>query len=168
MEPSERRERALHWALVIVCVAVVAVAWLPRLPRRPAAPVPETPELVVAVVGEVGVPGRYSLPWGARVGDAVEAAGGTTAYAAATLIDPATPLVDGAHVHVPRSRSSDGDVRVSLNEASAAELEALPGIGPALAARIVAARPFHRIDDLERVRGIGPATMDRLRDRVRP
>lgn len=46
-------------------------------------------------------------------------------------------------------------------------LETLPGIGPALAARIVAARPFHDVDDLLRVRGIGPATLERLRSAVR-
>lgn len=57
-----------------------------------------------------------------------------------------------------------------LNGADAVELEGLPGIGPALAARVIAARPFRTVDDLADVRGIGPRTLDRLRSRlvVRP
>ena len=58
--------------------------------------------------------------------------------------------------------------RVSVNRASLAELESLPGIGPALAARIVAGRPYAEVDELDRVRGIGPATLARLRGRVAP
>ncbi len=58
--------------------------------------------------------------------------------------------------------------RLSLNRATAAELEALPGIGPALAARIVAGRPYRSVDALDAVRGIGPRTLQRLRPWVRP
>jgi competence ComEA-like helix-hairpin-helix protein len=55
---------------------------------------------------------------------------------------------------------------VDINHADAAELEGLPGIGPSLAARVIAARPFATVDDLAEVRGIGPATLDRLRPHV--
>lgn len=58
--------------------------------------------------------------------------------------------------------------RLSLNHATAAELEALPGIGPALAARIVAGRPYRSVEALDDVRGIGPRTLARLRPWVRP
>ena len=52
--------------------------------------------------------------------------------------------------------------KLDVDTATAAELEALPGIGPSLAARIVEARPFTSVDDLQRVRGIGPKTVERL------
>jgi competence protein ComEA len=165
---DDRRARHLSWGFVAACLVLVVAGWAPRLPLRPPAPVPETPAIEVAVQGEVRTPGRYALPWGARVGDLVAAAGGLTAAAAPDLVDPAAPLVDGALVHVPARRSDLPGGRISLNEASLPELESLPGIGPALAARIVDARPFHAVDELERVSGIGPATMRRLRDRIAP
>ncbi|MEZ0348015.1 MAG: ComEA family DNA-binding protein [Thermus sp.] len=57
---------------------------------------------------------------------------------------------------------------VSLNRASLEELESLPGVGPVLARRIVEGRPYGRVEDLLRVKGIGPATLERLRPYVRP
>lgn len=57
---------------------------------------------------------------------------------------------------------------VSLNAASLEDLEALPGIGPTLARRIVEGRPYRQVEDLLRVKGIGPATLERLRPYVRP
>lgn len=163
---EERRERRIGLAIVATCLAVVAIGWLPRLPVRPPPPVPESPDMEVAVHGEVLRPGRYVLPFGARVGDLIEAAGGTTVGAATELVDLVAPLADGRSVHVPARAAEEGSERVSINEATPRQLETLPGIGPALAARIVAARPFHAVADLERVRGIGPATLRRLRDLV--
>jgi competence protein ComEA len=165
---DDRRADRLAWGFVAVCLALVVAGWAPRLPLRPPAPVPDTPPIEVVVQGEVRSPGRYALPWGARVADLVDAAGGLTADAARDLVDPAQQLVDGDRVHVPARRTDLPGGRISLNEASLPELQSLPGIGPALAARIVAARPFHAIDDLERVSGIGPVTMRRLRDRIAP
>lgn len=165
---DDRRAARLSWGFVAVCLALVVAGWAPRLPLRPPPPVPESPPIEVAVQGEVRSPGRYALPWGARVGDLVAAAGGLMADAAVDLLDPVAPLVDGALVRVPARTTDLPGGRISLNEASLPELESLPGIGPALAARIVAARPFHGIDELERVSGIGPATMRRLRDRIAP
>lgn len=84
------------------------------------------------------------------------------------LVNLADPLTDGEMLFVPSART-DGEARVSLNTASARELELLlPGVGPVLAARIVAARPFTHIDDLLEVSGIGPATLEKLRPYVKP
>ena len=155
----------------VAAVAFVVAAWValaPHLwPQRPV-PVVEEPDLAVAVTGAVVAPGTYPLPWGARVADAVAAAGGAAPGAATELLAPARLLVDGERVHVPVARPADEDPRVSLNEASLLELQRLPGVGPALAERIVADRPFHRVEDLVRVRGIGPVTYERLADRIRP
>lgn len=74
-------------------------------------------------------------------------------------------------VHAPKRRMAPDDLAglaqpVDINHADAAELEGLPGIGPALAARMIAARPFATVDDLAEVKGIGPATIDRLRPHI--
>jgi competence protein ComEA len=163
---EERRERVLTAVLLILCLLLAGAGLAPRLHVRRAPPVPVLPALEVAIDGAVRTPGRYEVGWGARVGDLVAAAGGLAPGAAGELVDAAAPLVDGQRVHVPHRARADGSGRVSLNEASPAELQSLPGIGPALADRIVAARPFHALDDLRRVRGIGPVTMRRLRDRI--
>jgi competence protein ComEA len=69
---------------------------------------------------------------------------------------------------VGASHAIAAGARLSLNEASLAELESLPGVGPVLAGRIVAARPFRTVDELDRVRGIGPKSLARLAPLVRP
>ncbi|HEY8552527.1 MAG TPA: ComEA family DNA-binding protein, partial [Thermaerobacter sp.] len=156
--------------------------------------------LVVHVAGAVVHPGVYVLSAGARVADAVTAAGGPTANAALHALNLAAPLADGMRVQVPTQKEveagrfvpgqdgasppagaagTDGvgtaagsgragapTRRVDVNRATAAELEALPGIGPALAQRIVADRevngPFRRPQDLSRVSGIGEKTVAQL------
>ncbi len=74
-------------------------------------------------------------------------------------------LADGCRVdgRIPGPELVDLRVSIDLNSASATELEGLPGIGPTLAARIIAARPLARVDDLLRVQGIGPVRLARLR-----
>lgn len=162
----ERRETILTAVFLTACLALVAAGVWPRLHVRRSVPVPEVPELVVAVHGAVRSAGSYRLPWGARVVDLVEAAGGLGPDAASELVDLAAPLTHGTTVHVPRIAGPEGEARISINSAPARELERLPGIGPALAGRIVDARPFSSVDELERVRGIGPATLERLRSHV--
>lgn len=145
--------------------------------------------------GAVSRPGLYELDDGARVRDLLAAAGGPTADADLDRVNLAAPVVDGVRVYIPRLGSSetpavvvpDGGSRpptepgatpsataprgpVSINTASAPELESLPGIGPATAAAIIAHRtqhgPFRTIDALAEVRGIGPAKLAQLRDAV--
>lgn len=141
--------------------------------------------LVVHVAGGVVSPGVYELPPGARVADAVAAAGGPVAGVDPDTVNLAAPLLDGDRIALPRpgeagpavpvggiSHGADGDAAapVNVNTASAAELDALPGVGPATAAAIVDHRlahgPFASVDDLEAVRGIGPAKLDALRTLV--
>jgi competence protein ComEA len=145
--------------------------------------------LVVHVAGAVASPGVYELTPAARVIDAVTVAGGSTADADLDGLNLAAPLADGQRVYVPHAGEVDpaavpsggpaapaesGDDAhrgpVDVNTATAAELETLPGVGPATAAAIVDERtrngPFASIDDLERVPGIGPAKLAALRGQV--
>lgn len=136
-------------------------------------------EVVVHVVGQVAAPGVVRLPAGARVTDAVDAAGGALAGADLSALNLARTVVDGEQVVVPAPGDEPAaaavaagpvDGRVDLNTADAAALDALPGIGPVLAERIVDRRnaePFGSVDDLDDVPGIGPALMADLRDLVR-
>ncbi|GAB2475958.1 ComEA family DNA-binding protein [Xylanimonas ulmi] len=143
--------------------------------------------VVVDVVGQVREPCVVTLPAGSRVADAVAAAGGASDNADLAAVNLARPLVDGEQVRVPAPGEmlapptsgppsdggglapSDGGL-VNLNTADEATLDTLPGIGPALAARIIAWREqngaFASVDELDEVSGIGPALLAGLRDQV--
>jgi competence protein ComEA len=137
----------------------------------------------VSVAGEVTTPGVYTLPWGSRTEAALRAAGGTTANAELSLVNPAQILTDGEQVRVPSKGVGTGAVvlsgaavgksalpsgqRINLNTATAAELEMLPGVGPKMAARIIAARPLGDLKDLDAVSGIGPSMLKKLEPLVR-
>jgi competence protein ComEA len=134
-------------------------------------------DVVVDVTGAVRRPGVYRMPAGARVTDAVERAGGPAGGAGLEAINLAARLADGQQVLVPRrrvagavTRSADGPI--SLGSASAEELEAIDGIGPVTAGKIVEYRDQHgglaSVDQLDEVSGIGPATMESLRARLQP
>jgi competence ComEA-like helix-hairpin-helix protein len=83
--------------------------------------------------------------------------------ATAWLLRDATDVVDFVTEAVG---PAEGSLVVNVNTATADELETLPGIGPALATLIIAGRPYSRVDDLEKVRGIGPGTLESLRPLV--
>src|SRR5690606_8419319 len=147
------------------CLLAGAVAVAPRVLAAPSPLRVDQPPLQVAVQGEVAEPGVYTLPFGARVEDAVAAAGGMLPSAAPDLVSPAAPLTDGQTVHVPAAAVGRGQVpgeRVSLNSATLEQLDGLPGIGPVIAERIVLHRPYGRLEDVLRVPGIGPATFESL------
>ncbi|NTV63766.1 MAG: ComEA family DNA-binding protein [Oscillochloris sp.] len=137
-------------------------------------------DLIVYVSGAVAVPDVYRLPQGARVLDAVLAAGGMTSDAANDQVNLAAPLSDAQHIQIPRLGVAAGTAPLAtesiggpapsglldLNRASASDLEELPGIGKALAARIIAYReqqgPFASVADLQNVTGIGDALFARI------
>jgi competence protein ComEA len=134
-------------------------------------------ELVVYVSGAVVAPDVYRLPAGARVKDAVVAAGGLRADAAGEGVNLAEPLSDAQHVHIPALGApvevpgQAGDAPIDLNRASATDLEELPGVGKVLAERIVARRdehgPFASVDELRDVTGVGAKLFEQIAPLVR-
>lgn len=157
--------------VLAVCAAVAAGAVFAVLRLRAPAPVPiavveesaapsTPPEVVVDVGGAVVRPGLVRLAYGARVADAIAAAGGATPGADLASVNRAALLRDGVRVYVPRvgetppagSLGSDAETKIDLNQATAVQLESLPGIGPATAGRIVRSReqrPFTKVDELQ-------------------
>lgn len=148
----------------LLALAALGLGWRLALPRASAAE-----PIVVEVRGEVPAPGFYALQAPATVADAVAAAGGRAGAGAEAPVrhgDRVAPGPEG----VLRARTEAALIlgeKLSLNEASAAALEGLPGVGARRAADIVADRaargPYPSVDALDRVRGIGPATVERLR-----
>jgi competence protein ComEA len=139
--------------------------------------------VVVSVVGSVARPGLVTLPQGSRVADAVAAAGGLLPDADPAWVNLAAVVSDGQQVAVgvPGAGVVGGTTPggagaaaapgpVDLNAATAADLDALPGIGPVLAQRIVEHRerngPFRSVEQLDDVPGIGPATYAELAELV--
>lgn len=205
------RAGALALGLVAVVAVLVAVftmvttdtppvvsANLPpveMVSASPTAPPGDATSIVVSVVGLVHKPGLVTLAPGARIADALAAAGGTQDGADLVGLNIAQKVADGQQIVVGiaplpgqpptlgssvTAESVDGEGAttdsatgglVDLNTATETELDALPGVGPVTAAAIVAWRdangPFTSVDQLSEVDGIGPARLDKLRDQVR-
>jgi competence protein ComEA len=149
------------------------------------------PDMVVDICGAVARPGVYHLPAGARVCDLLDAAGGATAQAELSAVNLAAKLADGQQVAVPKhgqaavvpaaggSGATGGSgsgatnapaAPVNLNLATAEQLDALPGVGPSTAQKIIDYRTangsFHSVEDLKNVSGIGDAKFAALKDLV--
>ncbi|MCZ2847353.1 ComEA family DNA-binding protein [Modestobacter sp. VKM Ac-2978] len=204
LDPGRPGAWALWGVAVLAAVVVVGWTWVDRpvvdqvpaaassgaavataspVPPASAAPAPGVPTgtVVVSVVGLVGTPGLVTLPAGARVADALAAAGGLLPEADPASVNAAAVVSDGQQIAVgvpgavagaePAGGAAAGGALVDLNTATVAELDALPGIGPVLAQRIVDHRsahgPFTSVDRLDDVSGIGPAIFADLAERVR-
>ena len=181
-------------AVGLVCVVALLLAWRHLGAHAAAAPLvvapltphaaraaPVTHQLVVDVAGAVQRPGLYRFAQGARVADAIARAGGLTRRAERTAVNLAAPLADGEQVLVA-ARGSPASVAagapagtvgpVSLNTATAEQLDTLPGVGPVTAQKIVDYRqehgPFTSVDGLDAIPGIGPARLADLRPLVVP
>jgi len=190
--PISRRS-ALVGAAVLLVVLVLAdrlllgagAAQPAQVIPPPAAMTTVDARLVVDVVGAVRRPGLYRLAQGTRVADALSRAGGLTPKADRTLVNLAAPLADGEQVIVPARVSGAGAAGISggsgsaapagpvhLNVATLEQLDALPGVGPVTAQKILDYRQKHgafgSVDELDAIPGIGPARLDQLRDLVAP
>ena len=151
-----------------------------RAPARPAA----AKLLVVDVAGAVRRPGLYRLQSGSRIDAAIAAAGGATSKAQLDAVNLAAPVADGEQVVVPGrgaagvaassapAAGSSPSAPLDLNTATAEQLDALPGIGPVTAQKILDYRqahgPFHAVAELEGVPGIGPGRLAQLKGLVIP
>ena len=180
-------------AISLLTVIEPTATLAPQPTISPTAQATATPPMVaVYVSGAVKKPGVYRLSDGARVDDAVRAAGGLASDADAVRVNLAARVRDEQQIYVPTmgeivapvaplsggnepantvaATPTVGDGKVNINTASVAEFEPLPRIGPAIAQRIIDYRtangPFATIEDLQNVKGIGPATFADLKDKI--
>ena len=142
-------------------------------------------EITVYVTGAVNKPGLVKVPEGARAADAVNACGGLLPTADSEKVNMAQALKDGQQLKVPeknptangsqiersnKSKSADIGEKVNINTADEKALDTLPGIGPAMAKRIIEYREtegaFQSIEDIKKIRGIGDAKFAKLKDKI--
>jgi len=174
---------ALVIALSIFLVMRGATEEIPLVPEGLAV-TEAVAQVTVDVAGAVKVPGVYTLPANSRVMDAIKAAGDKLKGADLSDINLARIVKDGEQIYIYPPNKSGSAIRISpqrakakatgpiaLNRASAKELESLDGIGPVLAARIIAYRnqngPFLSIDDLMKVSGIGTVKFAQFKEKLR-
>jgi competence protein ComEA len=178
---------------LVVALVVGFLVWRSRPRAEPVVASPDTATvaaapaspsaagIVVSVLGRVHRPGLVRLPHGARVADAIEAAGGVLPGTDLGYLNLARKVIDGELLAVgvsppPAAPGGGGTVPaapggpVNLNTATAAELDTLPGVGPVLAQRIIDHRTrnggFRSVEDLRKVEGVGDARFEQLKELV--
>ncbi len=182
--PISRRQALVAAAVLLAVLAAAGklLAGAGAATAEPVALVPATSvpaeQVVVHVAGAVRTPGLYRLPEGSRVSDAVARAGGASPRADTAAVNLAAPLADGTQVLIPSrvagaaraAGAGEPTGPVSLSAATLAELEALPGVGPVTAQKILDYRAEHggfgSVEELDAIPGIGPARIEQLRDLV--
>ena len=179
-----RRGLPVLAAIAAIAALLAGVVVLRARPHEVVAPpmavgsaAPDTGAVVVVdVAGKVRHPGVVRLPLGARVDDAVRAAGGPLPGASYDGLNRARKLTDGEQVLVGApppagAAAATGDGRVDLNAADVTALDSLPGIGPVLAQKIVDWRTEHgrfaSVDQLREVSGIGESKFAAVKNKVR-
>ena len=142
-------------------------------------------EITVYVTGAVNKPGLVKVPEGARAADAVNACGGLLPTADGEKINMAQSLKDGQQLKVPektgtnsktdsgkrdKTKAADSGEKVNINTADEKALDTLPGVGPAMAKRIIEYREsegaFQSIEDIKKIRGIGEAKFAKMKDKI--
>jgi competence protein ComEA len=181
---THNQKRALLISgIVLILLSVLIVA---RGNTQVSAPIEITPitiaepEIFVDVTGAVNKPGVYTLTGKSRVIDAIKAAGDSAPGADLSTINLARVLTDGEQIYVDATVVNSSGVRVSkaihtgpinINRATARQLDALDGIGPVIAQRIIDYRKingsFLTVDDLQKVSGIGAAKFAQIKAKVR-
>lgn len=137
----------------------------------------EEPSIYVYVCGQVNCPGVYELPEGARITDAIEAAGGMTDAAALDYLNQAALLTDGQKIYVPSEEEAEqeatvskADGKVNLNTAGADELMTLSGVGEAKAEAIIRYREekgsFQSIEEIMNIEGIKEGVFNKIKDKI--
>jgi competence protein ComEA len=188
----ERRLRYLWW--VVLVILIIGAIWKLFLPHGSKAYIEKSDvnrEIVVYIAGAVEKPGLIKLPVNSRLDDALKQ-GHPLPEANLEGINPAEKLKDGQKIVIPFKEQTQNGIstqdpgesgndkanqnnvlsngKININTAGAAELDKLPGVGPALAERIIQYRtengPFSQPEDLQNVSGIGPKTYEKMSAQV--